>query len=110
MRFAALALCLLVVSQVNAQSTQFPESHRSIEVYQQYPRRTYIGAQPQEARFSRYAERWVAKIEAEAAKNYPKEFHGFVNKLLVSASIRSDGSLESVEVNRSSGSPAVDRA
>jgi protein TonB len=82
------------------------------EAYQQRPRRRFIGARTQEFRFARYIEDWRAKIERVGELNYPQDARDkkIYGSLVVTVAIRSDGSLESVEINRPSGQRVLDRA
>jgi protein TonB len=83
---------------------------RSMESYQQRPRRTFIGARAREFRFARYIEDWRSKIERIGELNYPPAAHGIYGSMLVSVEIRADGSLERVEISRSSGKKVLDEA
>ncbi len=82
------------------------------DAYQKLPRRKFIGARTQEYRFAQYIEDWRIKVERIGNLNYPEQArrqHIF-GKLQLSVSIRADGSVESIEVNRSSGHPILDAA
>jgi protein TonB len=83
---------------------------RDIESYQKRPRRTFIGSQAKEFRFARYIEDWRTKIERIGELNYPAAARGIYGSLRVSVAIRADGSLENVEINRSSGQKVLDEA
>lgn len=83
---------------------------RSMEAYQKRPRRTFIGARAKEFRFARYIEDWRSKIERVGELNYPSAARGIYGNMLVSVEIRADGSLESVEISRSSGKKVLDEA
>src|SRR5690606_28062582 len=83
---------------------------RSMEAYQQRPRRTFIGARAKEFRFARYIEDWRTKIERIGELNYPAAARGIYGSMLVSVEIRADGSLERVEISRSSGKKVLDEA
>lgn len=85
---------------------------KDFEAYQKLPRRKFIGARTQEYRFAQYIEDWRIKIERIGNLNYPdaarqKKIFG---SLQLTVSIRADGSLESMEVSRSSGQPILDAA
>ena len=85
---------------------------KDMDAYQKRPKRRFIGARAEEYRFARYVEDWRLKIERIGNLNYPeaareKKLYG---KLLLTVSIRADGSIESVEVNRSSGHRVLDAA
>jgi protein TonB len=80
--------------------------------YQERPRRRFVGARTQEFRFARYIEDWRLKIERIGELNYPQTARDrrLYGTLVVTVSIRADGSLESVDINRSSGERILDRA
>ncbi len=80
--------------------------------YQQRPRRRFVGARTQEFRFARYIEDWRLKIERIGELNYPQAAREqrIYGSLVATVSIRADGSLESVDINRSSGQKILDRA
>jgi protein TonB len=84
--------------------------NRSLDAYQKRPRRTFIGARAKEFRFARYIEDWRTKIERIGEMNYPSAARGIYGTLQVSVEIRADGSLEGVEISRSSGKQVLDDA
>ncbi|MCC7327068.1 MAG: energy transducer TonB [Burkholderiales bacterium] len=85
---------------------------KDMEAYQKRPKRRFVGARAQEYRFARYVEDWRLKIERVGNLNYPEAARAqkLYGSLLLTASIRSDGSLENVEINRTSGSRILDAA
>jgi len=85
---------------------------KEIEMYQQRPKRRYVGARAEEYRLARYVEDWRAKIERVGNLNYPEAARALklYGSLLLTVSIRSDGSVEGVEINRSSGQRVLDAA
>ena len=85
---------------------------KNFDAYQKMPRRKFIGARTQEYRFAQYIEDWRIKVERIGNLNYPEEARRqqIYGKLQLSVSIRADGSLESVEVSRSSGQRILDAA
>jgi protein TonB len=82
------------------------------ESYQKRPRRKFIGARATEYRFARYVEDWRMKIERVGNLNYPDEArrNKIFGNLVVTVSIKSDGEVEKVEINRSSGHKVLDEA
>ena len=87
---------------------QIAEDH---EAYQKRPKRKFVGARTTEYRFARYVEDWRQKIERVGTLNYPDAARGrLYGSLLVSVVIRADGSLEKVEIQRSSGQKVLDDA
>lgn len=80
--------------------------------YQERPRRKFIGARTQEFRFARYVEDWRQKIERIGELNYPQAARDqrIYGVLVATVSIRSNGSLERVQIDRSSGHKLLDEA
>ena len=85
---------------------------RDLDSYQQRPRRRFIGARAQEFRFARYIEDWRLKVERVGEVNYPQaaRSQGIYGSLVVTVSIKADGTLDRVEINRSSGQRILDAA
>jgi protein TonB len=85
---------------------------RDMDAYQKRPKRKFVGARAEEYRFARYVEDWRLKVERIGNMNYPeaaraKKLYG---SLIVTVSIRADGSVEHVEVDKSSGHRILDAA
>ncbi|WP_079436889.1 energy transducer TonB [Zoogloea sp. LCSB751] len=79
--------------------------------YSARPRKKFIGARAQEYRFAQYAEDWRQKIERVGTLNYPDAARGkFYGSLLLSVTIRADGSVQSIDIHRSSGHKVLDDA
>ena len=84
---------------------------RQIDDYQKRPRKKFIGANAQEYRFAQYEEDWRVKVERVGTLNYPAEARGkYYGHLRLTVTIRPDGSVESVELDRSSGLKVLDAA
>jgi protein TonB len=88
------------------------EISKSLESYEKLPKRKFIGARTQEYRYAQYVEDWRGKVERIGNMNYPQQARDqkIYGKLTLTVSIRADGSLESVEINRSSGQRILDAA
>jgi protein TonB len=82
------------------------------DAYQQRPRRRFIGARTQEFRFARYVEDWRLKVERVGTLNYPQAARDqkIYGSLLLTVSIKADGEVEKIEINRSSGQKVLDEA
>ena len=80
--------------------------------YQKRPKRTFVGANVKEYALARYVEDWVAKVERVGNLNYPEAARrqSIYGSLKLTVSIYADGRIESVEVDRSSGSKILDAA
>jgi protein TonB len=84
---------------------------RQIEQYQKRPRKQFIGANAAEYRFAQYEEDWRVKIERVGTLNYPAEARGrLYGNLRLTVTIRPDGSVDSIELDRSSGLKVLDAA
>lgn len=84
---------------------------KQIEDYQKRPRKKFIGANAAEYRFAQYEEEWRAKVERLGTVNYPAEARGkLYGNLRLTVTIRPDGSVDSVELDRSSGLKVLDAA
>ncbi|MDD5299319.1 MAG: energy transducer TonB [Gallionella sp.] len=85
---------------------------KNFDEYQKLPRRKHIGARTKEYRFAQYIEDWRIKVERIGNLNYPQEARRqqLYGSLQLSVSIRADGSVENVEVSRSSGHRLLDAA
>jgi len=100
-----LATSALAIARLEAQIS------RQTEEYQKRPIRKFIGASAQEYRFAQYAEDWRLKVERIGNLNYPDSARGrLYGSLVLVVSIKADGSLDGVEVMRSSGHQILDRA
>ncbi|MFN3987056.1 MAG: energy transducer TonB [Rhodocyclaceae bacterium] len=96
---------IAVAAQIEAQID------RSLNEYAKRPRRQFVGARTREYRFARYVDDWRLKVERVGTLNYPEAARGrLYGSLLLTVEIRSDGTLERVEVERSSGQKALDDA
>ena len=85
---------------------------KDLDAYQKRPKRRFVGARAEEYRFARYVEDWRMKVERIGNLNYPEAARQLrlYGDLLLSVAIRADGSLENVEVHRSSGHRLLDAA
>lgn len=75
-------------------------------------RRRFISANTREYEFASYMHAWVSKVERVGNLNYPSEIRRrkLVGDLLLTVGINPDGSVESMEIRRSSGIPELDDA
>ncbi|MCK9990303.1 MAG: TonB family protein [Rugosibacter sp.] len=102
---ADLANHALAIARIEGEIAQ------RMEAYNQRPRKKFIGARVDEYRFAQYVEDWRQKVERVGNLNYPSAARGrLYGSLVLTAVIKSDGSLERVEVNRSSGQKVLDQA
>jgi protein TonB len=85
---------------------------KDMDAYQKRPKRKFIGSRAEEYRFARYVEDWRLKVERVGNLNYPEAARQrkLYGSLTLTVSIRADGSVENIEVNRSSGQRILDAA
>jgi protein TonB len=80
--------------------------------YQKRPKRKFIGARAKEYRYALYVESWRQKVEKIGNLNYPEAAKNLkmYGQLQMTVSIKADGSIEAIELNRSSGHKVLDEA
>jgi protein TonB len=84
---------------------------KQIREYQQRPRKKFMGANATEYRFAQYEEDWRAKVERIGTLNYPAEARGrLYGSLQLTVTLRPDGHVDSIELDRSSGLKVLDAA
>ncbi len=87
------------------------EIARDTDEYNKRPRVKNLGTRTEEYRFAQYMEDWRIKIERIGTLNYPEAAKGkLYGNLMMSVRIKSDGSVDRVEINRSSGYKILDDA
>jgi protein TonB len=102
----------MLMQQSMSMASLQPQVSREQKGESKLPVRKVISANTKEYEFASYMSAWVAKVERVGNLNYPvelrqKRLHG---NLVLSVGIYPDGSIESIEVKRTSGIPAVDKA
>lgn len=103
-------------SQLTAQAREMAQLQARIsqqwDEYQKRPKRAFVGANVREYAFARYVEDWVAKVERVGNLNYPEAARrqGIYGSLKLTVSIYADGRIETIEVDRPSGSKILDAA
>lgn len=84
---------------------------RQIDEYNKRPRKHFVGARARETRFAQYVESWRQKIERIGNLNYPDSARGRVyGSLRMTVSIRPDGTVEALQIDRPSGHRVLDAA
>jgi protein TonB len=89
-----------------------PEISRQSQWKSKLPRREFISANTKEYEFASYMSAWVSKVERVGNMNYPSELrrkmlHG---DLILTVGINQNGTVESIDVKRSSGIREIDQA
>jgi periplasmic protein TonB len=85
---------------------------KDFQAYQQRPKRKFVGASAAEYKFAGYVEDWRQRIEEVGNTHYPEAARQqkIYGSLLITVAIRLDGTLENIEIVRSSGSKILDAA
>jgi protein TonB len=101
-----------LMSQSMDMASLQPELNRQREWQSKLPRREFISANTRRYEFASYMSTWVSKVERVGNLNYPtelrrKKLHG---DLILTVGIHQNGTVESIEVRRSSGIREIDRA
>lgn len=87
------------------------EISRNTDEYNKRPRVKNLGTRAVEYRFAQYMEDWRIKVERVGTLNYPEAAKGkLYGSLLLSVRIKNDGSVERVDIDRSSGHRVLDDA
>jgi periplasmic protein TonB len=74
---------------------------RQVDEYNKRPRKQFVGARAAESRFAQYVEDWRLKIERVGNLNYPDGARGRIyGSLRLTISIRPDGSIDDVQIDR----------
>jgi protein TonB len=82
------------------------------EAYQELPKRKFVGARTESAVEAQYLDSWRLRIERVGTANFPEEAKrlGLFGTVMVTVAVRADGTVEKIEIDRSSGSPVLDGA
>ncbi len=87
------------------------EIHKMVSDYQKRPRKHHFMPSTSEYRFARYVEDWRSRLERIGNEHYPEQARGkFYGELRMTVVIGKDGGLIDAVVEKSSGSPILDRA
>jgi protein TonB len=88
------------------------EIERDSQAYAKRPKRKFISANTAEYEFASYMRGWVTRVERIGNLNYPDEARrrNLVGQLLMTVAVRRDGSVERIDIIRSSGYPLLDEA
>lgn len=102
---ADLASSAMAIARLEGQISQ------NVDAYNKMPRKKFIGARTEELRYAQYIEDWRQKVERIGNLNYPEAARGrLYGSLVLTLTVRSDGTLSNVELIRSSGYKELDEA
>ncbi len=101
-----------LLAQTRELATAVPDPLADRRVTPRRPRRKFITASTQEHLYAAYMRSWVAKVERVGNMNYPEQARrqGLDGSLVLSVDVLPDGSIERVQVLRSSGHDMLDEA
>lgn len=100
-----------LASSAMAMARMEAEISKSVDEYNQRPRKKNIGTRADEYRFARYVEDWRLKVERVGTLNYPEAARGrLYGTLVLSVTINANGSVDKVELERTSGHKVLDDA
>lgn len=100
-----------LVESARAIAKQEAAIDKRLQEYAQRPRKAFVGARTTEYRFAQYVEDWRQKIERVGTLNFPHDRKGKVyGNLMIAVEIKSDGTVLSAEIKRSSGNRTLDDA
>lgn len=88
------------------------ELDRQAQAYAKRPKRKFISANTREYAYANYMAAWVARVERVGNLNYPDEARRrkLEGSLVLTVAINKDGSLERIDIIRSSGQSVLDDA
>lgn len=88
------------------------ELDRQAQEYAKRPKRKFISANTREYAYANYMAAWVARVERVGNLNYPDEARrrNLEGSLVLTVAINKDGSLERIDIIRSSGHQVLDDA
>ena len=86
------------------------EIAKRIEDENARPKRGYVTPSTREVEYAMYFKQWAEKVERIGNINYPEAARGRSYRLVMTVSVLADGQVEKIEIDRSSGTRALDDA
>ena len=87
------------------------EIAQNTDEYNKRPRVKNMGTRAEGVSYAQYSEDWRIKVERVGTLNYPAAAKGkLYGSLILSVRIKSDGTIDRVEINKSSGHKILDEA
>lgn len=82
------------------------------DAYEKRPKKRFLGARAKEASDAMYLDAWRLKVERIGNMNYPEaaKAQKIYGQLRMTVSVKSDGSIDSIVIDKSSGSKILDKA
>ena len=88
------------------------ETRREREAYAKRPHKKYISANTAASIYAAYMRGWADRIERIGNLNYPEQAReqGIHGDVILTVGVNRDGSLASIDIQKSSGYPIIDKA
>lgn len=83
---------------------------KRVNDYNSRPKRKQISPDTKEVFFAKYYAQWSERIERLGSENYPPQASGRAGDVIVTVSIKPNGTIDELKVMRSSGNKQLDRA
>ena len=100
-----------LLANAKLMARQFAQIDKQVEDYNKRPRRHNYAPSTSEYKYAQYVEGWRQKIERIGSLNYPEAARGkFYGQLILTVSIKADGTVERIDIDRSSGVEILDQA
>lgn len=102
-----------IMAQLNQEiERQTAELDMKMEAYAKRPRTKFISASTQEYKYAAYLQAWKQKVERIGTLNFPDEAkrQKLYGNLMLTVSLRPDGTILNIVLNRSSGQKVLDDA
>lgn len=102
----------LLVSRSLEMASLNAEIDRKLKAYAERPVRKFINARTREFKYAAYMDAWRAKVERVGNLNYPDEARRqkLSGSLLLDVSVNPDGTVNDIQLRRSSGHKVLDDA
>lgn len=82
-----------------------------VQSYNALPRKTFVAPSAQASPYAAYVDNWRSRIEAIGTQHYPEQARGqLYGSLQITVTIRADGSVASVEIDRPSKHAVLNQA
>lgn len=101
-----------LVTNSLAMASLSAELDQRLNAYAKRPKRKWISVRTREYKYASYMEAWRAKVERVGNLNYPDEARRkrLSGSLLLEVALNPDGSINAIELRRSSGHRVLDEA
>ena len=93
------------------QNAQIASLASRVQSYNAQPRKSFVAPSAQASHYAAYLDGWRARIEAIGTRHYPEQARGrLYGSLQITVSLRADGSVASVDIDRPSQHAVLNQA